>query len=459
VTKTESGQLKKDFRKSFLVLGRDFSWSLLFFLIGGLLQGASGDCYHLYTELKQQKLTSEPLRLQAAGTETDLAFAFEKEGAWFPELPKGWFQLDTDHIKRVLQIRLDAETKGKKEPVLTRFLKKFLDADDPTWILAPAEVRRSISLEKWKQMSAEERLQFILDRGDLRKSLTQTAWGHLFYEEVLNFDRLIPGEKKPEFIKVTNDLGSYELVSRGETDRKEFQEMRRVIEDALGGPIGHQHIVHAWPASRDERSRIAPQYVELLDSGTWFLFWRQMERNPEEVESVLGHEFLGVYPRASLDRIHDRMVEGDSEHARDKYRMIGLRSMRGRSSMPGQSEEHFYPDFELRSGNKGTKRDFMEDMLQARLASGDYSGLQDFRSYRFDPGAPLGQILKNLGPKTKEILEDFDKSIPKQRSDNRHYRKDLRNKIFSPYCLGQTGSAHILILPESREPKNLMKKS
>lgn len=408
-----------------------FALAFIFFSI--VTWSAPGDCYHLFNQLKNQKLTGEALQLKAAGTDTELAFAFEKEGSWYPELPRGWFDLDPGHIQRVLQVRLDAETKGKKDPVLTKFLKNFLDTDDPKWILAPAELRRKISKSQWEKLTSQQRLQFLLEQKDIKRSLTQTAWGHLFYEEVLNFERLIPGANKPEFIKVTNDLGSYELVSRGETDRSAFQQMRATVEDALEGPIGHQHIVHAWPSSREARAEIAPQYIELLDSGTWFLFWRQMERNPEEIDSILGHEFLGVYPRSSLDRIYERMLEGDSEHAKDKYRMIGLRSMKGRASMPGQSEDQFYPDFELRSGNKGSKRDFMEDMLQARIASGDYSGLRDFRSYSFDPGAPLGKILRDTGPQTRAVLEAFYEAMPKQRSDNRFYRKDLRNKIFSPF--------------------------
>ncbi|NBX82447.1 hypothetical protein EBQ90_05085 [bacterium] len=76
-------------------------------------------------------------------------------------------------------------------------------------------------------MTPAEQIDFLFESGDVRKKLTQTALGHLFYEEVLNFERLVPGPEKPESIRITNDLGSYELVSRGETDRLAFQEMRR----------------------------------------------------------------------------------------------------------------------------------------------------------------------------------------------------------------------------------------
>jgi len=403
-----------------------------FFFVTLTAFSEEGSCYHLWLKLREQKLESESLTLKAKDTETEMAFAFEKEGSWYPELPKGWFDLDQGNMKRAMHIRARAEAEGTKEKTLLKMLKNYLDDSDRTWIMAPADIRKGMSKAAWARMTPAEQIDFLFESGDVRKKLTQTALGHLFYEEVLNFERLVPGPEKPESIRITNDLGSYELVSRGETDRLAFQEMRREIEEALGGPIGHQHIIHAWPKSREAREAIAPQYIELLDAGTWFLYWRQMERNPEEVDSVLGHEFLGIYPRSSLKRLHDRMVEGDSEHAKDKYRMIGFRSMRGRAEMPGQNPDEFYPDFELRSGNKGVKRDFMEDMLQARLASGDYSGLQDFRAYRFDPAAPIEKLAPFLSSEQSRHLKAFESAIPAIRSDNRFYRRDLRNKIFSP---------------------------
>jgi len=407
---------------------------LVALLASGALTALGQDisCFETWIRLREQKLKEEPLVLRAKNTQTDMAFAFEKEGSWFPELPKGWFKINQDYMKRALLLRVRAEQAGKKEKALLDFLKHFLDSDDPTWIMAPAEVRRSISKAAWARMTPQEQIEFLFGSGDVTKKLTKTALGHLFYEEVLDFGRLEPGPTKPESIRITNDLGSYELVSRGETDRLAFQRMRQEIEDGLGGPIGHQHMIHDWPASREERAEIAPQYMELLDAGTWFLYWRQMERNPEEVESILGHEFLGIYPRRSLQRLHDRMVDGDSEHARDKYRMIGFRSMRGREEMPGQDPDKYYPDFELRSGNKGVKRDFMEDVLQARLVSGDYSGLRAFDAYQFDPAAPLEKMAPFLSPDQTATLVAFEKEIPKIRSDNRYYRADLRNKIFSP---------------------------
>lgn len=404
----------------------------LFWALSLSAQGQDISCFNMWMRLREQKLQEESLSLKAKNTDTEMAFAFEKEGSWFPELPKDWFRINHEYMKRALLLRVKAEEGGKKEKVLTKFLKHYLDSEDKTWIMAPASVRKAISKAAWNRMTPQEQIDFLFSSGDVTKKLTQTALGHLFYEEVLDFGRLEPGPKKPEGIHITNDLGSYELVSRGETDRLAFQEKRREIEEGLGGPIGHQHIIHAWPDKKEERAAIAPQYFELLDAGTWFLYWRQMERNPEEVDSILGHEFLGIYPRRALERLHDRMIEGDSEHARDKYRMIGFRSMRGRAEMPGQDPEKYYPDFELRSGNKGVKRDFMEDMLQARLASGDYSGLRSFDSYKFDPAAPLHKMAPFLKPSQLQALLSFESEIPKIRSDNRYYRSDLRNKIFSP---------------------------
>ena len=389
-------------------------------------------CYEMWIRLREQKLLGESALVPAKGTDTPIARAFEKEGSWYPEIQKWWDNLDQKYMKRALKIRARDEAAGKKEKALLPILKDYLDTADRQSITAPAAVRSQITKAAWSKMSPQEQIDFLFAAGDVRKRLTKTALGRLFYEEILNFDRLKPSDKKPEGVKITNDLGSYEIVSRGEADRKKYQEMRAEVEDFLGGPVGHQHLVHAWPKSKEERAKIAPRYIELLDSGTWFLFWRQLERNPDEVESIMAHEFLGVYPKRSLKRLHDRMVEGDAEHAKDKYRMIGFRSMAGRKEMPGQVQGEFYPDFELRSGNKGVKRDFMEDMLEARLASGDYSGLQDFNSYQFDPAAPVENIAKHLSQPQVEVLKAFEEAIPKQRSDNRYYRQDLRNKIFSP---------------------------
>jgi len=405
-------------------------FSAFLFCLGAL--GSETGCYETWMKLREQKLTKEPMTLKAKDTNTEMAFAFEKEGSWYPDLPKGWFDLDQDYMKRAMQFRARAEEHGKKEKVLSKFLKDYLKDDDKQSLYAPAHVRRSITKAAWGRMTPQEQIDFLFESGDLAKKLTKTALGHLFYEEIFNFDRLIPAEGKPESIAVTNDLGSYEIVSRGETDRKKFQEMRDEIETALGGPIGHQHIIHAWPETQEARSAIAPKYIELLDAGTWFLFWRQMERNPEEVDSLAWHEFLGVYPRSSLERLHDRMVEGDAEHAKDKYRMIGFRSMKGREGMPGQDPKKFYPDFELRSGNKGVWRDFMEDMLQARLASGDYTGLRSFSDHNVDPGAQIEKIAPWLSSDQNESLKRLEESLPHERSDNRYYRKDMRNKIFSP---------------------------
>ncbi|NDD05825.1 MAG: hypothetical protein EB078_13050, partial [Proteobacteria bacterium] len=361
-----------------------------------------------------------------------IARAFEKEGSWYPEIQRWWDNLDQTYMKRALQIRARDELAGKKEGALRSFLRHYLDTSDRQFVFAPADVRRKISKSAWTKMTPAEQIAFLFESGDVRKKLTKTALGKLFYEEILNFDRLLPSSQKPEGIKITNDLGSYEIVSRGEADRHQYQLIRAQIEEFLGGPVGHQHLVHAWPTSPKERAKIAPKYIELLDAGTWFLYWRQLERNPDDVESILGHEFLGVYPRSSLKRLHDRMVEGDSEHARDKYRMIGFRSMPGRKEMPGQEVGKYYPDFELRSGNKGIKRDFMEDMLEARLASGDYSGLRAFHDYKFDPAASVEKLAAHLGDAEVAALKAFEEAIPQLRSDNRYYRKDLRNKIFSP---------------------------
>ncbi len=251
---------------------------------------------------------------------------------------------------------------------------------------------------------------------------------------LLNYDNLLPSADAPPFLEAGDDLGSYEVKSKGEVDRNKYQRERDFVEDHLDGKIGHQHFVHAWPSRKAEREFIAPHYIELLDATTWLLFWRQLDRNPNEVDSILSHPFLGLYPRASLERLFDAMVAGDASRFRNKNRMVGARSLAAKPELRGQKGRDFLPDFEMRSGNKGIKRDFVEDLIEARISSGDYSGLRDFRSYDFDPSANM-EILASPWLSAGEIekLKLFETQFPLMKYSNHALAMNhTRNKIIAP---------------------------
>ena len=83
---------------------------------------------------------------------------------------------------------------------------------------------------------------------------------------------------------------------------------------------------------------MAPKYIELLDAGTWYLFWRQMKRNPTEVESVLGHPYLGVYTRWWLNRLYTAVVEAKPKDFKNKFRMMGARNFKADPEIPEQAK-------------------------------------------------------------------------------------------------------------------------
>ena len=71
-------------------------------------------------------------------------------------------------------------------------------------------------------------------------------------------------------------------------------------------------------------------------------------------------------------------------------------------------------DFERRSGNKGIKREFLEDLIEARFVSGDFTGLRGIHDYEFDASAPIGKLTeKYLSKADQTVLEEFEKEFGK----------------------------------------------
>ncbi|MFM8315245.1 MAG: hypothetical protein ACKOA8_13245, partial [Deltaproteobacteria bacterium] len=361
-----------------------------------------------------------------AGSEVPMVRAFEKEGLFYGEIAKWFDRADRAHTQKIVKERLTKEDQGKAAKTLQRFLRDF-----PTkW------KREGITLpDNWDSLSQEKKAEFIFDRDNPLEAMTLEASEELFIEGVLNFDILRPADKTPAWLTVGDDSGSYEVRSTsGETNRRDYQQQLKEVEQHLDGKVGHQHLIHEWPTNKPERERIAPQYMELLDAGTWYLFWRQTKRNPEDVDSILTHPYLGVYNRASLEKLESAMIDGRYEDFFNKYRMIGAKNVKGRSEMPGQTEGQPLADFERRSGNKGIKRDFIEDVIESRFASGDFSGLRGIHDYEFDASAPIGQLSrKYLNEADRKTLEEFEKQFKwmKYSPSPRAYNH-FRNKIVAP---------------------------
>ena len=379
--------------------------------------------------IESNRLHGGPYFVYPHGTKVPIARAFEKEGLLYTDIAEWFDKIEKAPSEKLLRKRLEQEMGYSRPGLLLRWLEVY-----PKKYRAPAS---DLPLARWSGWSASQRLDWLLARDNPFDVINDKGREALFYDGLLNYDDLRPSGDAPAFVQVGNDLGSYEVRSHpGEADRREYQEQRELVEEFLEGRVGHQHIVHAWPKDAALREKMAPRYIELLDAGTWFLFWRQANRNPSEVESVLTHPFLGIYANRSLDRQFHAIVSGQPKKFKDKYRMIGARSVAARDEVEGQKGETRLVDFEMRSGNKGGKREFLEDLLEARLASGDFTGLVDYRGYRarFDPAAPAETILAPwLTPAEIAKIKALEAKLPEMKwSPHPLAHNQVRNKILAP---------------------------
>ncbi len=412
------------------LLNGAFLFSSLFLGLSIQAAGKKASCYSIYRELQVQRIGgTERKENSFAGTDTPIVKAFEKEGLFYSDIVKWFDRADRTSTLNIIDTRLAAEKAGKVGKKLIRWLENYATKDKAKEIILPVD---------WTKKSAEEKANFIFDRENPLSAMTQEANENLFLEEILNYDILRPAKETPSYLTVGNDGGSYEVRSiKGEINRQVYQDQLAEVEGHLDGKVGHQHLIHEWPKEKEVRERIAPQYTELLDAGTWFLFWRQLKRNPggdEGVESILKHPYLGVYNRDSLEKLEKAVIDGDYTNFKNKYRMIGARNVTGRSDMPGQKEGQGLADFERRSGNKGIKREFLEDLIEARFVSGDFTGLRGIHDYEFDASAPIGKLTeKYLSKADQTVLEEFEKEFKWMKySDDSRAFNHFRNKITAP---------------------------
>ncbi|MCM0606769.1 MAG: hypothetical protein KA715_11835 [Xanthomonadaceae bacterium] len=392
-------------------------------------------CARKLIEYKYQLMVggSEPLIFLADGNTVPLSRAFEKEGLMYSDIEEWFPHVNAEKFKQKLAIQLDREFKEKKvgptSKWLMEFHKKYRDVDtfkyesrDPG--VSPSEILALLT--KDPKINPFELIS--MDGKDA-----------LFYDRVLTFDDLQTEINSallpfPPFVTVGDDEGSYEVRSRtGTADLRAYNRERETLEQYLEGMIGHQHLVHAWPEDQMARTVMAPKYIEMIDATTWYLFWRQAKRDDQEVESILSHPFLGVYTRNSLKKLHEAVVKNDAKNFKNKYRFLGARNLPGSPTTPGQVGKQL-PDLETRSGNKGIKREFVEDILISRISSGDYDGLRNFDSYDFNMDIPLHKMVeKYLRPhevawiqRLEEIWEPL-----KYKKDIRSHNH-IRNKVIAP---------------------------
>jgi hypothetical protein len=367
----------------------------------------------------------EPREAFAYGSDRKVLRSFESEGLYYKDI-KDWFPAVKASTKDVINELF--KSKDKRPFVLKR------KAAFENWLSKIAfDTQKAPEFAKnWANMTTHQRWQALYTHPDFFSILSLESKSQMFADSIVTFDELQAGPKAPPYITVGDDLGSYEVrVNRAIPDSTQYRDIRDAAESYLDGKIGHQHLFHGWPKDARVREQIAPYYIELLDATTWFLFWRQMRRDPEEKSSILAHQFLGVYATNSLERLHGVVVEGNAKSFNDKFRMIGARSFAPLKD--AENQEHV-PDWELRGGNKGVKREFMELALESRLVTGDYSGLKDYRNNNFSTIKSIEELTENLLSKSDvEILKKFEQTHPYMEFNTAKTAKNhYRNRFVSP---------------------------
>ncbi|MBX9769105.1 MAG: hypothetical protein K2X47_17650 [Bdellovibrionales bacterium] len=366
-----------------------------------------------------------PLLRPASGTGTAVAHSFEKEGLFYEDIFL-WFGELRPEGKAKLTTRLQEELNGQKPKHLLKWLKNYSAKYRAKGVAQPPKA--------WASQSPTEQMAFLMSEQNPFGLMNPAGRQALFEDSILTFDEIIRTENAPENLTVGDDLGSYEIrVAKGMNDRTKYMDLRDTVESYMEGKVGHQHLIHDWSSDPAQRAKTAAPYIELLDSTTWFLFWRQAKRNPEEISSIMTHPYLGVYNTPALDRLHRAVINGDAKKFNNKFRMVGARSFKADAEIQGFNDRHV-PDFELRSGNKGARREFVEDMIEARLVSGDFSGLKDFRHEGFRTDAELSELLKPfLTEKEIATVAQFEAQFKWLKySPAKIAHNHFRNKVVAP---------------------------
>ena len=381
----------------------------------------------------------EPYVLYADGTQVALSKALEKEGRAYADIAEWFPDIDPVKFKKKFTEKLEKEFKEKKVGPATDWLMKFH---------AKYRDTESFKYEPRDQAIPPAEILELLTKDSATinpfRLINEDGIDQLFETRIIDFnDLLIVHDEKgkrigntsaPDGVKATDDEGSYEVSSQqGSVDLIQYNGLRSLVEEYLDGRIGHDHTVHAWPDDAKVRAEMAPYYIEMVDAITWYLYWRQAMRDDEEVDSILSHQFLGVYTRHSLTKLEKAVIDNNAKAFKNKYRFLGARNFPGNPNFPGQAGKQL-PDLERRSGNKGIKRDFVGNMMIARISTGDYSGLRKYNSYSFSMDQPLHQMVaKYLRPHEVAWIKRLEEVYePLNFKDDKRSHNHIRNKIVAP---------------------------
>ena len=362
---------------------------------------------------------------RAYGTDVPIVHSFEAEGSGLSNIRR-WFNQARPSFKTNLAKSFEKElSKPESQRPFIKWLSEVKLRSD----------RISDDMIDWGAMTLKERLDYILSVENPLDLFTSSQADALVETRAVTFDDITVNAKAPKGITVGDDLGSWEVrSSMGQIDRSEFLELRSQVEKFLDQKVGHQHLFHAWPQNSQVRKEIAPYYIEVLDSATWYLFWRQMKRTDTDVGSrtVVDHPYLGVYSTNSLLRLQNIVENNQPEKFKDKYRLVGARSFKAAAEIPKQKGD--VPDWEIRSGNKGVMREFIEAALEARLVTGDYVGIKSFGSYDFNTNVSMYQLAsQKVGAADLKVLERFEESFPMLKfAQAANAKNNYRTKILAP---------------------------
>lgn len=362
---------------------------------------------------------------RAYGTDVPIVHSFEAEGSDFANIRR-WFSEIRPSFKNKIRERFEKEINNPEtKPILINWLSQLKLRSD----------RLIDDMIDWGAMTLKERFDYFLSVENPLQLLTSSQADFLFESRLVTFDDITVNKKAPHGITVGDDLGSWEVRSDGgQVNRAAFMALRAQVEKFLDQKIGHQHLFHAWPKDNLVRQEMAPHYIEIMDAATWYLYWRQMKRTDTDLSgrTVVDHPYLGVYSTNSLAELIDVVSLNRAEAFHDKYRLVGARNFPASPDIPAQTG--FVPDWEIRSGNKGVMREFVEAALESRLVTGDYQGIKAFGSYQFDTNASLHSLTRSyLSRGEVSVLERFEESFPMLTwGKAANAKNNYRTKIIAP---------------------------
>lgn len=401
-----------------------FSTALFALFISTALGAGFSNCHEAFYQIAADTYRSDRQIVPSFESALPIRRAFEKEGLMYRDIVEWFDTIDKEKFTEKMTARLKKEQAFARRGNLMVWLDEYADKYRP--------VGSDMKPKAWAALSYEDRIKYLSDTANPFDRINPRGRENLFYDAVLTYDEVKSSGITPSFLTVGDDLGSYEVRSvAAEADRVKYLKDRDLVETAMESRVGHQHFFHGWPKTKEAREKIAGQYLENLDATSWYFYWRNINNNSSG--SILFHPYQGVYERDMLERLEKAFVEGKPEDFKQKYRTIGARSFKARPGDETDGWSHAV-SFETRSGNKTVKRDYIADVMEARLSTGDYSGLRSFHSYDFDASTPSPKLFANwLEDKQIQKIEEFEKAFPNlEYSDHARAYNHFRNRVLSP---------------------------